>query len=114
MFGNITIKNRPLRLAFFISPDKIALRKAMQINCTLWGGTYNPIIPLYAHAPKNWKLYPGQKIAMSDRIAGYVRAFDPDILVNRTGASLHPRFGELRRLTISADEILVQFFIRSR
>jgi hypothetical protein len=29
-----------------VPPDKAALRKAIQINSTLWGGTYNPIIAL--------------------------------------------------------------------
>jgi len=60
MFGDVTIKSRPLRLAFFIPPNKAALRKAIQMNSTLWGGAYNPIIPLYAKAPANWQFYPGE------------------------------------------------------
>ncbi len=44
MFGDIVIKNRPLRFAFLIPPEKSMLRAVMQTNCTLWGGIYNPII----------------------------------------------------------------------
>jgi hypothetical protein len=63
-------------------PYKAALRKAIQINSTLWGGTFNPIIPLYAQPPKAWKDYPNHKILAEDRVAGYIRAFDPDFLVD--------------------------------
>ena len=97
MFGDITLKCRPLRLAFLIPPEKGALRAVIQTNSALWGGTFNPIIPLYAHAPKAWKDYPGQKISMKDRIVGYVRAFDPDFIVDWTGSKLSGHVGELDR-----------------
>jgi hypothetical protein len=114
MFGDLTVKCRPLRLAFLIPPDKSALRRAIQVNSTLWGGTYNPIIPLYAQSPKAWKEYPGQKIAMKDRVAGYIRAFDPDILVDCTKGKLPSYLGDLRRPTISIDEIWSNFFSDQR
>jgi hypothetical protein len=114
MFGDIKVKCRPLRLAFLIPPEKAALRKAIQINSTLWGGTYNPIIPLYAQPPKTWKDYPRQKIAMKDRIVGYVRAFDPDILVDCTGSKLPSYLVDLGRETISVDEIWSNFFSDQR
>jgi hypothetical protein len=114
MFGNIKLKCRPLRLAFLIPPDKAALRKAIQINSTLWGGTYNPIIPLYAQSPKAWRLYPGQKIAMKDRVAGYIRAFDPDILVDCTGGKLPTYVADLGRSIISIDDIWSNFYSDQR
>jgi hypothetical protein len=110
MFGDITVKCRPLRLAFLIPPSSVALRKAIQVNSTLWGGTYNPIIPLYAQSRKAWKEYPRQKIAVKDRIVGYVRAFDPDILVDCTGGKLPPYLAHLGRSTIAIDDIWSDFF----
>jgi hypothetical protein len=110
MFGDITVKCRPLRLAFLIPPDKAALRKAIQINSTLWGGTLNPIIPLYAQLPKAWKMYPGEKTTMKDRVAGYVRAFDPDFLVDCAGGALPAYVAALGRTTISVDDIWSNFF----
>jgi hypothetical protein len=109
MFGDITVKCRPLRLAFLIPPDKTALRKAIQVNSTLWGGTYNPIIPLYAQVPKTWRMYPGQKVVMKDRVPGYFRAFDPDVLVDGTGGKLPPYVADLGRPTISIDNIWSDF-----
>jgi hypothetical protein len=114
MFGDITVKCRPLRLAFLITPNKTALRKAIQINSTLWGGTFNPIIPLYAQPPKVWKDYPRQKLAIKDRVAGYVRAFDPDFLVDCTGYKLRAYVGDLGRSTISVDEIWSKFYAEPR
>jgi hypothetical protein len=110
MFGDITVKCRPLRLAFLIPPDKADLRKAIQVNSTLWGGTLNPIIPLYAQSPKAWKMYPGEKVTMKDRVAGYVRAFDPDLLVDCTGGKLPAYVAGLGRTTISVDDIWSDFF----
>jgi hypothetical protein len=105
MFGDITLKCRPLRLAFLIPPDKAAFRTAIQTNSTLWGGTFNPIIPLYALAPKAWKDYVEQKISMKDRVAGYVRAFDPGFLVDCTGSKLPAYAAELGRPIIPIDDI---------
>jgi len=105
MFGDIKVKSRPLRLAFIIPPDKVALQAAIEINSTLWGGSYNPIIPLYPRALKEWQLYPGQKISVNERILGYVRAFDPDILVNCTGGELPAYLRDLGRRVIGTDDI---------
>jgi hypothetical protein len=114
MFGDITLKCRPLRLAFLIPPDKTALRTAIQINSTLWGGTFNPIIPLYARSPKAWKDYPGQKILMKDRVAGYVRAFDPDFLVDCTGSPLPSSVSDLARPVIPISDIWSDFYSSKR
>jgi hypothetical protein len=109
MFGNITVKSRSLRLAFLIPPDKSALLKAIEVNSTLWGGFFNPIIPLFQQAPKAWKEYPGQKISMRNRMLGYVRAFDPDVLVNCTNGELPSYLNGGRRLSIRIDEIWSDF-----
>jgi hypothetical protein len=109
MFGDITVKSRSLRLAFLIPPDKSALLKAIEVNSTLWGGFFNPIIPLFQQAPKAWKEYPGQKISMRNRVLGYVRAFDPDVLVNCTNGELPSYLNGGKRLSIRIDEIWSDF-----
>jgi hypothetical protein len=110
MFGDITIKSRPLRLAFFIPPTKDALRHAIQVNCTLWGGVYNPIIPLYSRAPTAWKLYPREKVSVERRIRGYVRAFDPDVLVDCTNGALPSYLAALGRPIVKVDDIWAAFY----
>ena len=53
----------------------------MRINACLWGGLYNPIIPVYTKTPKEW--LDSQRISMKgkDVAQGYIRFFDPDVYV---------------------------------
>ncbi len=81
--GTIDIRLRPVKLAFLIEPtDKKAIFEAIQINSFLWGGIYNPIIPVFSRAPKVWRKgdpisrYKGKEI-----LAGYLEAFNPDYVV---------------------------------
>jgi hypothetical protein len=83
MKGEIDLKLRPLKLAFLVSPgDSLGLARAIELNSTLWGGSYNPIIPTFERVPKSWRKrkeafgYTGRKI-----LRGYIEAFDPDFLV---------------------------------
>jgi hypothetical protein len=105
MFGDIKVKSRPLRLAFLLPPERAPLLKAIQATSSLWGGTFNPLIPIYARAPKAWKEYPRQRISAQSRVLGYIRAFDPDFLVNCTTDELPSYVRDLRRPTISIDHI---------
>lgn len=46
-FSRASIKYKPLRVGFLIRDGNLEdLRKAAGINCLLWGGIYNPIIPI--------------------------------------------------------------------
>ncbi|WP_386080858.1 hypothetical protein ACFIOZ_20380 [Vreelandella sp. F11] len=76
------IRLRPTRIGFLVNPsDKKSLRKIMRINACLWGGLYNPIIPVYTKTPKEW--LDSQRISMKgkDVAQGYIRFFDPDVYV---------------------------------
>lgn len=64
---------RPSRYAFIVDEhDFDAALQAVSLNTALWGGVYNPIVPLTPAASQQ----------------GLLKAFDPDILVNLTGADL--------------------------
>jgi len=81
MFGNIRLKGRPLKFAFLIKPnDKKALLAAIELNSVLWGGPYNPIIPIFQHKTKRWRPHTFRKTS-KDITMGYIQAFDPDFLV---------------------------------
>ena len=44
---SIKLRYRPLRLGWCVATDDMAaLRKAAKYSFTMWGGRYNPIIPL--------------------------------------------------------------------
>ena len=47
----------------------------------LWGGTYNPIIPVFTKPPREWKPEPFDRVTGADVATGYVRFFEPDVYV---------------------------------
>ena len=76
------LKLRPTRIGFLVRPsDLSSLRKVFQICSCLWGGIYNPIIPVSRALPAAWRRdhrrrLPGRQLAM-----GYIRFFEPDVFV---------------------------------
>ena len=80
--GTISVKLRPIKLAFLVSPnDKDSLLKAIEINTFLWGGIYNPIIPTYKRIPRNW-MYPlPEDRGAQSVLSGYLDNFNPDYVV---------------------------------
>jgi hypothetical protein len=81
MLGNVDIKVRPLKLAYFVDPNKKEhVREAIRLSSTLWGGAHFPIIPVHKRTPKTWK-DPVKAPQAKKVIFGYLDAFDPDILV---------------------------------
>lgn len=79
---NGELKLRPIRIGFLVRPsDLSSLRKVFQICSCLWGGMYNPIIPVSRTRPLAWRQGhgtrpPGRQLAMD-----YVRFFEPDVFV---------------------------------
>ena len=87
MIGSITIKTRPLRLAYLVDPnDASQVREAIRLSSSLWGGTYFPIIPLYKRMPTTWAEKPLKAPSVESVILGYLDAFDPDVLVQLSAA----------------------------
>lgn len=81
LFANVRL--RPTRIGFLVRPsDRKSVRKIMRINSCLWGGMYNPIIPIFRSSPKDWRddrflhQQSGREIA-----EGYVKFFEPDAYV---------------------------------
>ena len=73
---------RPLRLAFLVRPtDKVALRRIFQINTCLWGGRFNPIIPIFRRTPRWWSDLPRLSPSAREIAKGYLDAFEPDYVV---------------------------------
>lgn len=84
MFGTLELKSRPLRLGFLVDVTKAtSIKKAIEINSTLWGGAYNPIIPIYRGTPRNWEK-PFKSPNGETIVKGYIESFDPDVLVQCT------------------------------
>jgi hypothetical protein len=88
MFGKVTVKTRPLKLAYLVDPNSgRQVREAFRLSSTLWGGAYFPIITLYKlRMPNTWRDKPLKTPSPKDVILGYLEAFDPDILVQLSRA----------------------------
>lgn len=104
--GSITIKVRPLRLAFVVDPsDRKGLQEAIKINSTLWGGAYNPIIPAFQPTPKKWESHRVRRLPTpADIVAGYIDRFDPDLVV-RVGKCSDRNFDVGNRDIVTPSEL---------
>lgn len=82
-WGSIKIRLRPIRVAFLVDPASFDdLYRAIELNTFLWGGSYNPIIPVYSRTPRKWEPRKVKRLPQPvDIIAGYLDGFDPDIVV---------------------------------
>ena len=78
--ANVTL--RPTRIGFLVRPtDLSSVRKIMRVCSCLWGGMYNPIIPVFRTAPKEWRR---ERFERPKGIAigkGYIDFFEPDVFV---------------------------------
>jgi hypothetical protein len=78
-----SLKLRPTRIGFLVEPqDSLSVRKIFQTCACLWGGVFNPIIPVCAGLPDAWRDdYPALDPSPEDLAKGYVKFFEPDVFV---------------------------------
>jgi hypothetical protein len=74
---------RPTRIGFLVEPqDIVSLRKIFQACACLWGGVFNPIIPVCGALPEAWKeRHPAPGPSAQALANGYCRFFEPDVFV---------------------------------
>jgi hypothetical protein len=104
--GSLKVKLRPLRLAFLVPPyDETAILTAIETSSFLWGGAFNPILPVFQRLPKSWKPEVSRKPSARAVLEGYIEAFDPDFVI-KTGPleSVELKFDN--REVIKCSEIL--------
>ena len=77
-----TIRLRPTRIALLVRPtDLTSIRKFMRICCCMWGGRFNPIIPVFRSAPSAWRATFSPQPSGKTIAQGYVDFFEPDAYV---------------------------------
>lgn len=75
------IKLRPTRIGFLVRPaDRQSLEMIFQVNTALWGGVFNPIIPVFSRPPKAWR-NDHRNNSKCTASQGYIRYFEPDVYV---------------------------------
>jgi hypothetical protein len=95
---NFTVRHRPARIGFLVHPGDFAdLQSAAALCCVLWGGVYNPVIPVAAATD-----------ATADDL---LRQFQVDVLVPVGQSSeidkFVARYPWLRSPRMSGNDILV-------
>src|SRR5688572_14638030 len=77
-----TIRLRPTRIGFLVRPtDMGSVCRIMRSCACVWGGRYNPIIPVFRSPPKEWR---GERFESVKGLAvakGYINFFEPDVFV---------------------------------
>lgn len=103
---HVSVRLRPTRFAFLVKPNDLrSLRKIFEINTCLWGGKYNPIIPVFARIPSWWDRVPFRTESPQAISNGYLDYFEPDILVE-TQPGLGSSFGFAQDRIVSVDQLL--------
>lgn len=103
---SVDLRLRPTRFGFLVAPnDMSALRLAFQVNTCLWGGKYNPIIPVFAKRPLWWERQRITDETAEQIINGYLDYFEPDVLVE-TRAGQASKFGYHSDRVISIDALM--------
>src|SRR3989344_2184822 len=85
MLGSVNVKLRPIKIAFLVDPNKKKdILEAIKVSSFLWGGTYNPIIPVLKRVPALWKKndrFINFRSSAKAITLGYIDTFDPDYFV---------------------------------
>ena len=120
---NGELKLRPIRIGFLVRPsDLSSLRKVFQICSCMWGGMYNPIIPVSRSRPAAWRQGYRNRPSGRQLAMGYVRFFEPDVFVetetglaqsvgiaDETRSWLYPRVISLEDLVRTSNEHRSEF-----
>lgn len=83
-YGNLQLTLRPIKIAFICHyTDKKSVLKAIEANSVLWGGMYNPIIPLYDRRSPIWieDDFTFKFRSRSEYLQGILHNFDPDFII---------------------------------
>ena len=98
----VDVTLRPIRFVFLVRPnDKKNILKIFQINTSLWGGKFNPIVPFFKNVPKWWSRHKYQKNIAQQIIDDYLDFFEPDFIVEaEEGLAENIEFDKTRVLTL--------------
>ena len=77
-----SLRLRPTRIGFLVRPtDLRAIRRIMRLCVCLWGGLYNPILPVCRALPGQWRRSADERLTGRQLTDGYLKFFEPDVFV---------------------------------
>ena len=76
------LKLRPTRIGFLVRPSDLTnLRSVFKLCSCLWGGYFNPIIPVCRKRPVSWRRDAFSRPTGRELAMGYIRFYEPDVFV---------------------------------
>lgn len=105
----VDIRLRPIRFGFLVRPDDAEnILQIFRINTCLWGGRFNPIIPLFEYVPP-WLEKEGVHFDNADQlIKDDLDFFEPDFLVEAE-EGLTEEFGLESKSVLQLTNILEKY-----
>ena len=104
--GTVHLSLRPIRFGMMVDPQRPkTVQQGIELNTALWGGQFNPLIPVLNRLPSAWRSSVHGQLTGPELTAGYVEAFDPDILVVCDGVNTESVSAGNREV-ITVDELL--------
>ena len=82
IYGSVVL--RPTRVGFLVRPNQenfSTVRQIIRLCTCLWGGAFNPIIPVCRTLPSAWKQDPYKQVTASGLADAYTKFFEPDVFV---------------------------------
>jgi hypothetical protein len=82
IYGSVAL--RPTRIGFLVRPNQqnfSQVREIIRICTCLWGGVFNPIIPVCTTIPSAWRLDHFKEITGRGLVDAYIRFYEPDVFV---------------------------------
>ena len=108
-----TLRLRTIRIGLLVRPsDKASVRQFMRLCTCLWGGRFNPIIPVSKRLPKKWQFKPIESSGI-DRGRGYLSFFEPDVFIEaEDGLAELVGYGELKKSRFSPEIVKLSEFVQ--
>jgi hypothetical protein len=73
---------RPARIALLVRPNDLpSIRRFMRVSACMWGGMFNPIIPVFRNPPREWRREFKSETSGFAIAKGYIEFFEPDAFV---------------------------------
>lgn len=79
-----SVRLRPTRIGLLVRPSQTnhqLIRQFLRLCACLWGGRYNPIIPVARTLPSEWARRLPRNTSGHDLADGYIDFFEPDVFV---------------------------------
>lgn len=105
---SVEIRLRPARIALLVRPsDATSIGRFMRISACMWGGLFNPIIPVFQVGPKEWRKEKWRRTTGKDVARGYIEFFEPDAFIEaEAGLAAEVGLEHLQRKYVSHSRVI--------